>query len=96
MSLSSEHVWLTNGKKDKNLEHMRFVYLRGEEKSYCWVTPAIFGKKTRLEKVVYEWTGITSQQAEMINSTYRSNDDVYSRVDTLKSDYNFYAPVTPS
>ena len=24
----------------------------------------------------------------MINSTYKSNDDVYSRVDTLKSDSN--------
>ena len=23
------------------------------------------------------WTGITNQQAEMINSTYKSNDDVY-------------------
>ena len=33
-------------------------------------------------------TGITIQQAEMINSTYQSNDDVYSRVDTLKSDSN--------
>ena len=32
--------------------------------------------------------GITIQQAEMINSTYQSNDDVYSRVDTLKSDSN--------
>ena len=36
----------------------------------------------------YGGTGITNQQAEMINSTYKSNDDVYSRVDTLKSDSN--------
>ena len=35
-----------------------------------------------------KWTGTTNQQAEMINSTYKSNDDVYSRVDTLKNDSN--------
>ena len=34
------------------------------------------------------WTGTTNQQAEMINSTNKSNDDVYSRVDTLKSNSN--------
>ena len=34
------------------------------------------------------WTGITNQQAEMINLTYKSYDDVSSRVDTLKSDSN--------
>ena len=38
------------------------------------------------------WTGITNQQAEMINSTYKSNDDVYSRVDTIKSDSNWNTP----
>ena len=32
------------------------------------------------------WTGITNQRAEMINLTYKSYDDVSSRVDTLKSD----------
>ena len=31
-------------------------------------------------------TWITNQQAEMINFTYKSNDDVYTRVDTLKSE----------
>ena len=35
-----------------------------------------------------KWTGITNQEAEMINLTYKSNDAVYSRVDTLKSDSN--------
>ena len=35
-----------------------------------------------------ESTGITNQQAEMINSTCKSNDDVYSRINTLKSDSN--------
>ena len=29
-----------------------------------------------------------NQQVEMINSTYKSNDDLYSRVDNLKSDSN--------
>ena len=40
-----------------------------------------------IRDVYFRWTGITNQQAEMINSTYKSND-VYSRVDTLKSDSN--------
>ena len=31
-------------------------------------------------------TAITNQQAEMINSTCKSNDDVYTRVNTLKRD----------
>ena len=35
-----------------------------------------------------KWTGITNQQTEMINSTYKSNNGVYSRADTLKSDSN--------
>ena len=35
-----------------------------------------------------KWTGITNQQAHIINSIYKSNDDVYSRVDILKSDSN--------
>ena len=33
-------------------------------------------------------TGITNHQAEMIISTYKCNGDVYSRLDTLKSDSN--------
>ena len=39
-----------------------------------------------------ELTGITNQQAQMINSTYKSNDDVDSRADTLKSDSNLKTP----
>ena len=35
-----------------------------------------------------QWTGISNEQAEMIYSSDKSNDDVYSRVDTLKSDWN--------
>ena len=35
-----------------------------------------------------EWTGVTNQQAEMINSTWKSNDVIYNRADTLKSDSN--------
>ena len=34
------------------------------------------------------WTGITNQEDEMINSTWKSNDNVYSRVETLKTDSN--------
>ena len=34
------------------------------------------------------WTGVTNQQAEMINSTLKSSDVIYNRADTLKSDWN--------
>ena len=34
------------------------------------------------------WTGVTNQQAEMINSTKKSNDVIYNTADTLKSDSN--------
>ena len=34
------------------------------------------------------WTGVTNQQAEMVNSTWKSNDGIYNRADSLKSDSN--------
>ena len=34
------------------------------------------------------WIGVTDQPAEMINSIYKSNDIIYNRADTLKSDSN--------
>ena len=35
-----------------------------------------------------KWTGVTYQQAEMINSTWKCNDAIYNRENTLKSDSN--------
>ena len=32
------------------------------------------------------WTGVRNQQAEMINSTSKSNDVIYDRADTVKYD----------
>ena len=40
---------------------------------------------------LYQWTGITNQQPEMITSTNKSNEDVYSGIYTLKSDSNLNA-----
>ena len=43
---------------------------------------------TKYKKKKYLWTGVTNQQSEMINSTKKSNDAIYNRADTLKSDSN--------
>ena len=34
----------------------------------------------------FKWTGVTNQQAEMMNLTQKPNDVIYNRADTLKSD----------
>ena len=72
--------------KNQSLKKKRKLYSNTKVKARNLLTNILY--RWYKDSDFKKWTGITNQQAELINSTYKSNDGVYSRVDTLKSDSN--------
>ena len=81
-------------KKKKNCSSARYVCMYQKNIKLVFLTLAIiyflfiFTPLRQLLLLDYEWTGVTNQQAEMINSTWKSDNGIYNRADTLKSDSN--------
>ena len=96
LKLKSSLIWnfeetIENQKTEKlhTFRHLFCFLIKNlkKNKNYYKQNRVIFWCDKNL--VYFElWTWITNQQAAMINSTKKSNDDVYSKVDTLKSDAN--------
>ena len=89
--------WLRNlaekNEKEKMCNTGSELHNKRVEYYYDEYTELLDARKNQLDQnfkliKLILWTGVTNQQAEMINSTLKSSDVIYNRADTLKSDWN--------